>query len=834
MSDDHLRPDVQQTLREMLDEAQPGKELNDKPVECRLCPLYDAPGIVGGEGSASAKLFILGEAPGKDEVVIGRPFVGGSGRILNRLLTQAGILRSQAYVTNVVKCRPTVTTHLGEVKDRPPTNTEIENCARFLVEELELVKPNLILGLGGTALYVLKDNNKIGKHRGVPFQTSFGKALCTYHPAGLMRQQSLFPLVIRDLALAAKESKTKELVRVEIGINASARADVDGATIYTRALAAGFCTKDLETTGFDPRLTQIICISLGVEALKAEVYYWSDAIKREVRRIWDDPRIIKVGQNCEDFDWWYLSEKGISEEYPEAPAGKSFDTLLAFHLIKSDLKKDLGTLGSVFTDMEYWKDEGKNGWKKREEHVEGSNLFTYCGKDNIGTTRSFVSQRKLLKDLDLEDLFYNNVMPLQPILRRMRKRGVKKDVEKAGLWADSMREVADRKEQELKNHIGQQDFNMASAPQVIRLLYDTLKLPPQYIVDRHKGSRLTANEEAMENLARITDDPTFLLFAECRSLRKWASTYCEAEHDENGFMHTHFGCAKAANGRLNSFDPALQNWPEEMREIVIPDSEDHIFIANDWSQIEWRIAMVRSADRAGLEMMKAGADNHSITAAECFDIPISRVEEKVNPTMTYRHASKFIVYGLGYGRGNRSIAKQLGKDESWVAQFVFRYFSKFKDYDAYRKLEEQIVRKQNFLKNPFKRRRWWYSMNLPELYNFYPSSTAADMMYLVIPQVERQLPAGATLRLTVHDELVVCSTRDSKTVRQSAECLRENMNRRWDEITNDSVDSRLVKTYYPSGWSCPSDLSLGNNWAQCKNKEFQKREGKALLKEYGL
>ena len=85
--------------------------------------MYDADGIVPGEGPLDAKIFLLGEAPGETELLIKRPFVGGSGRILNRMLATAKIQRSQAYVTNVVKCRPTVITHEGKIKDRPPTPT---------------------------------------------------------------------------------------------------------------------------------------------------------------------------------------------------------------------------------------------------------------------------------------------------------------------------------------------------------------------------------------------------------------------------------------------------------------------------------------------------------------------------------------------------------------------------------------------------------------------------------------------------------------------------------------------------------------------------------------
>jgi uracil-DNA glycosylase family 4 len=799
-------------------------EDNGKPIECRLCPLYNAPGIVPGEGPKNAKIFLLGEAPGETEILINRPFVGGAGRILNRLLATVKIQRSQTYITNVVKCRPTVINHEGKLKDRPPTPTEIECCARFLVDELESVKPNVIVGLGGTALFALKDTNKIGQHRGVPFPTSFGKALCTYHPAGLMRQQQLFPLAIRDLALALKEAESPDLVRLEVTYNPNASAAGNGVALRQRARAAGYVTLDLETTGLDPRYDQILCCGAGTEPQKAECYAWNSDNERLLRTLYEDPTLEKVGQNCEGFDWWFLHGKG----WPEAPAGKSYDTLLAFHLTNSDLPKDLGTLGATFTDMEYWKHEGKKAFKDAER---SGNLFLYNCKDIDGTTRSYLSTKKLLQQYGMLGLYYNNVMPLQPILRRMSKRGIKKDVEKAAKWSLAFNMVADQKEQVLRDGLNAQDFSVNSPKQLMRLFYEQLGLPIQYVRDKDRGSRPTVNDDAMEALAIITNDPIFHLVNEIRQCRKFASTYCDAITDEDGYLHPRFGCAKAANGRLNSWDPNGQNWPNDLRELVIPDSPDHIFLACDWSQIEWRNSMILTADPAGLEMMKAGVDNHSVTAAECFTIDIGLVNEEVpGINMAYRQAAKFIVYGLGYGRGIRSIAMQLGKDEAWVAAFVQRYFAKFHVFADGRNQWEQFVRHNNYLRNPFSRRRWWYSMQVPELYNFLPSSTAADMMYLVIPKVESQLPSGATLRLTVHDELVICCTRDAQTVKQSAMCLQENMSRMWPEIVEASNDSAKIKRYYPQGWHCPTDLSIGNTWKDCKDKKIQYE----LKKEYNL
>ena len=139
---------------------------------------------VFGEGSLNSRLAIVGEAPGKQEVEQGRPFVGNAGK----LLEEAGIDRSKVYVTNVVKVRPTKVSG-GRTTNRPPRAGEIRDGIEILREELGLVKPRALILLGSTpAKALIKKSFTLKSERGTPFDSELGLlALATYHPAYLLR-----------------------------------------------------------------------------------------------------------------------------------------------------------------------------------------------------------------------------------------------------------------------------------------------------------------------------------------------------------------------------------------------------------------------------------------------------------------------------------------------------------------------------------------------------------------------------------------------------------------------------------------------------------------------
>jgi len=143
---------------------------------------------VFGEGSLNSRLAIVGEAPGKQEVEEGCPFVGNAGKLLDKLLEEAGIDRSKVYVTNVVKVRPTKASG-GRTTNRPPRAGEIREGMEVLREELGLVKPRALILLGSTpAKALIKKSFTLKSERGMPFDSDLGlPALATYHPAYLLR-----------------------------------------------------------------------------------------------------------------------------------------------------------------------------------------------------------------------------------------------------------------------------------------------------------------------------------------------------------------------------------------------------------------------------------------------------------------------------------------------------------------------------------------------------------------------------------------------------------------------------------------------------------------------
>jgi uracil-DNA glycosylase family 4 len=143
---------------------------------------------VFGEGSLNSRLAIVGEAPGKQEVEEGRPFVGNAGKLLDKLLEEAGIDRSKAYVTNIVKVRPTKVSG-GRTTNRPPRAGEIREGMEGLREELDLVKPRALILLGSTpAKALIKKSFTLKSDRGTLFDSELGlPALATYHPAYLLR-----------------------------------------------------------------------------------------------------------------------------------------------------------------------------------------------------------------------------------------------------------------------------------------------------------------------------------------------------------------------------------------------------------------------------------------------------------------------------------------------------------------------------------------------------------------------------------------------------------------------------------------------------------------------
>ena len=176
------------------------EKLKKQAHECHLCQLSKSrTNVVFGEGDLNADLMFIGEAPGATEDRLGKPFVGRSGELLTKMIENVlHIKREEVYITNIVKCRPT--------DNREPSTTEAHTCQPFLLKQIELIKPKIIVALGATAYHYLSgDETNISKVRGTIHKQNGYTLIPTYHPSYLLRNPSAKKDVFEDLKMI-KES----------------------------------------------------------------------------------------------------------------------------------------------------------------------------------------------------------------------------------------------------------------------------------------------------------------------------------------------------------------------------------------------------------------------------------------------------------------------------------------------------------------------------------------------------------------------------------------------------------------------------------------------------
>lgn len=161
-------------------------KLRDEILNCTKCPLAKTRNhVIFGEGNLQAPIMIIGEAPGRDEDIQGRPFVGKSGQLLDKILSACGFTREQhVFISNIVKCRPP--------DNRVPTTEEMIACLPWLYEQMELIDPKIIVLLGATALRAICGSEyRITQARGNWIIWQNKLVMPVYHPAALLRDPSL-------------------------------------------------------------------------------------------------------------------------------------------------------------------------------------------------------------------------------------------------------------------------------------------------------------------------------------------------------------------------------------------------------------------------------------------------------------------------------------------------------------------------------------------------------------------------------------------------------------------------------------------------------------------
>lgn len=185
------------------------KVIQDEIGDCTRCPLAFAGRhkIVFADGDPNAELMFVGEGPGADEDMQGLPFVGKAGQLLNNMISAMGLKREQVYIANIVKCRPP--------QNRVPEPAEANTCTPFLLRQMDIVRPKVVVALGATAAtYLLGRKSSLSSLRGSWHGCRGAKLAVTYHPAFLLRDPRQKKEAWKDL----------QMVMAELGLKAPSKS----------------------------------------------------------------------------------------------------------------------------------------------------------------------------------------------------------------------------------------------------------------------------------------------------------------------------------------------------------------------------------------------------------------------------------------------------------------------------------------------------------------------------------------------------------------------------------------------------------------------------------
>jgi uracil-DNA glycosylase family 4 len=778
---------------------------------CQGCPLarlypsntFVAPSI--GPGTT----LIVAEAPGAQEAERGEPLIGPTGGWLRGrfdeerqqwaggLLGRAGIKDSECSRLNVIQCRPpenkfpTSAEALSYISNQE-ANAAVSQCLRNHVRPVLDGRPwRRVILLGEKALrYLTGKSEGIKTWRGSPLALvdSAGnleeepRAVATFHPAWIARDQRFIPAVVSDL-------KKSMVLPPE---NYSVHPDISEVRAFT-ATSFAFDIETIRETG------QITMVGLCDRQFHAICVPWGGEYTRELKRIFHNAEEV-TGHNCLQFDLPALREQGVQI----VPGTRVWDTMLLQHLCQPDLPHDLGFLGSIFTNKPAWK------------HLSGDDEALYCCRDVDVTFQCAQQLKPIIRSLELMDLYEQVQVPLARLCRQMHETGITIDPNRIGVVRENLlKEMAldetklpeslRTRTQAIRRRVAAPEGTLGKSGKPVKFvlvddseqvvpwrspaviadyLYTELALPAQL---HPKTKQISTGKVALDwlakRLARGDYDKKLPNAREAtaavqalRRLRiadEMITTFAQEKMLYVSRLHPHFNVHGTRFGRLSSSDPNLQNIPLAAKFIYVPSRPDWCFLEMDFSGLENRLTSWYANDTERLARLAvAGFNEHKWVASKFFNIPYEEVTKDNDPDSPY-HKGKTINHGCDGGMGPRKIANMEDMDFSEVNRLVKLWRQLNAKTVAAQENTGKLAKEQGYLKNAFGRRDWFYTDNyFTEANRFYAQSTGADILYRTllgllferldisedeirrIVHVYRPLPEPVRCLITVHDSML--------------------------------------------------------------------------------
>lgn len=814
-------------------------------------------------GPENARVMIVGEAPGHEEetykvkdpvtgtpMLQPQPFVGSSGRLLDKLLGNAGIIREECFITNICKYRPPnnnlsawFDTKTAAKKNgtplyngRYPHKEVVEGLAE-LAQEIDLVKPELIIALGEPALWATTGESGITKWRGStlnPQRFHGSKVIPTYHPAAIMRNYSWKVFAEHDLKKCAEEldnpiEKPNYTFRIRPSFT-----DVFATLEQLKHQLDSNETRlavDLETRaghiaciGIAWSSTDAICIPFMCTESHDGYWQYSDVeyhVIRRIRGIIGHPNARIVGQN-------YLYDEQYNILWWGAKSNVYMDTMLAQHVCYPGMAKDLNTLSSLHCAYhEYWKDEGKL-W---DTSMPEDDYWVYNCKDAVTTLECSYALDKQIDRLGLREQFNFQMRTYECCLQAML-RGVRVDKKNRAAMGLELNFAAEQFECWFKPLIGDDVHEppksktakpwYRSPIQQAKLFYDELG---QKEVMNRKTWRRTVDDDALKKIG--TREPVLQpltdALANYRSIGVIYSNCIESKLDPDDRVRCSYNVGGTVTFRLSSSQNAfgggmnLQNLTigEEasetvsglsfeipnVRKLLIPDP-GYIMYSHDLERADLYVVVWEAGDDELKQMLKEGVNIHVENAKTIFG---GNPQPSKLASSPY-HKAKQGVHATNYGCKARTLAAELGITVHEAEAFIQRWLSAHPGIGAWHDRVEQSLQRSRSVSNKLGFRiRFFDRVDnlLPEALAWIPQSTVALVINTGWHNIEANLPWVQTL-LQEHDELV---TQVPKTMHSKRKEIREQM---------------LITIPYDEPLTIPIGIaSSEKSWGECEEIDWE-------------
>lgn len=527
---------------------------------------------------------------------------------------------------------------------------------------------------------------------------------------------------------------------------------------------------DIETTSVNPMSCDIVGFSFSNKQ-NTGVYipiHWPDSkdslfddyvtkVLELMRPVMENGLIPKTGQNVK-FDSLILLRNGIKV------AGIKFDTMIAAHLLKPELRSfklenlSLEYLDYAMVPIEDLIGKGKDQISMAEVDID--KISFYASEDaDIALQLTYIFEKKL-DDENLSKFFNEIEIPLLPVLTEMEFNGMYIDSDLLKTMSIKIGKKLDGLIKDIYQESGF-EFNINSTQQLAKILFDIKGLP-------EIKKRSTA-EDVLERLKGQHLLPELVL--EYRKLNKLKNTYIDALPElklpSTGRIHSTFNQTITATGRLSSSNPNFQNIPikteegREIRKAFKSNNRDWVIFSADYSQIELRIMAHLSQDTSLVDAFNNGDDIHSRTAADVYNVSINDVQ----PSM--RRTAKIVNFGLLYGAGPFRMSQELGIPQKEAKALIEKYFDTYSGIKKYVEDTMQKAKKNRFVKTLLGRKRpVWDIDSSNHLHreaakrmaiNMPIQGTSAEMIKIAMTSVSNHLnehKMKSKLVLQIHDELV--------------------------------------------------------------------------------